>query len=123
MSKIKSLADQLREQMETPVPVVKSDLPIKPAAPAKPSQKVGAKLVADSGIPEILALIQSYDSSDNKSMLHVKLDAQTAKLVSHFKSATGIDNIKLGAFAVRYLFETHPELKTYIKNYLQNLDL
>lgn len=119
MSKIKSLADQLREQMATPgigekisgVPAVKksraSVLPVK----------------TNELAPDILSLIMAYDSAENKSMIHVKLDANTARLVGHFKMATGIDNIKLGAFAIRYLFDTHPELKTYIKNFIQNLDI
>ncbi|MNL67743.1 hypothetical protein D3C87_1923640 [compost metagenome] len=56
-------------------------------------------------------------------MVHVKLDDGTAKLVNHFKMATGIDNIRLVAFAVRHLFETNPELKDIIKAYTQNLEL
>lgn len=120
MSKIKSLADQLRDQMAGASSV---DLPEK-ALPIVRKKKIVAKpCVAEVQLPEILSLITAYDSAANKSMMHVKLDAQTAKLVGHFKMATGIDNIKLGAFAVRYLFDTHPELKTYIKNFIQNLEL
>lgn len=108
MSEIKSLADQLRNSLSADV-----KLPVRPVvskAKAKPP-------------PEILRQILAYDSSGNKSMVHAKLDAETAKLLGHFKMASGVDNIKLVAFAVRHLFATQPELKTYIKNFIQNLEL
>lgn len=74
-------------------------------------------------LPEIVQQILDYDSSENRSMVHARLDVETARLVGHFKMATGVDNIKLVAFAVRYLFATRPELKALIKHYIQNLDL
>lgn len=119
MSKIKSLADQLREQMAVPAvsPLDRSSQVehSKNRAP-KPAETMDP-------LPDIVEKIKGYDSSGNKSMVHVKLDAHTAKLLGHFKMATGVDNIKLGAFAIRYLFDTHPELKSYIKNFIQNLEL
>lgn len=121
MSKIKSLADQLREQMAEPALVEKNNSAGKPAGKAKKAALPESSPISE--IPDILSLINAYDSTANKSMIHVKLDPQTAKLVGHFKMATGIDNIKLGAFAVKYLFDTHPELKTFIKNFIQNLEL
>lgn len=120
MNKIKSLADRLREEMAAPSNVV---VPVVAPAAYRKKKDKPAPIATVVQIPEILSLINAYDSTENKSMVHVKLDAQTAKLVGHFKLATGIDNIKLGAFAVKHLFDTHPELKTYIKNFIQNLDL
>jgi hypothetical protein len=116
MSKIKSLADQLREQMA--IPAVS---PLDMSSRVEPPKSRAIKTL--DPLPDIVEQIKGYDSSGNKSMVHVKLDAHTAKLLGHFKMATGVDNIKLGAFAIRYLFDTHPELKTYIKNFIQNLEL
>jgi hypothetical protein len=115
MSEIKSLADQLRESM-----AVKPDL--KQGALAK-SPKKSPALKPSTKPPPILQEILDYDATNNKLMVHVKLDSDTAKTLVHFKMATGIDNIKLVAFAVRHLFSTQPELKTYIKNFILNFDL
>jgi len=73
-------------------------------------------------IPEILADICSYDNSGHKSMVHVRFDAKTVQAMKHFKLATGIDMTRLIGFSVSELFRLHPELKTIIKQFLQNLD-
>ncbi|MES2274996.1 MAG: hypothetical protein V4592_03160 [Bacteroidota bacterium] len=65
----------------------------------------------------------AYDNSDHKNVVHVRFDAQTVDLLAKFKMATGVDMTKFVAFAVKYLFETNPELKTTIKQYLQNTEL
>jgi hypothetical protein len=65
----------------------------------------------------------AYDNSDHKNVVHVRFDAQTVDLLAKFKMATGVDMTKFVAFAVKYLFETNPELKTIIKQYLQNTEL
>ncbi|MBS1528510.1 MAG: hypothetical protein JST19_22880 [Bacteroidetes bacterium] len=65
----------------------------------------------------------AYDNSDHKNVVHVRFDAQTVDLLAKFKIATGVDMTKFVAFAVKYLFETNPELKTIIKQYLQNTEL
>ncbi|NQX54459.1 hypothetical protein HQN86_12610 [Pedobacter panaciterrae] len=113
MSEIKSLADQLRSS-------IVGNSGGKP--PAK-NLKLAAVQPKSKPPPKILQEILDYDSSGNKAMVHAKLDAATAKLLGHFKMATGVDNIKLVAFAVRHLFATQPELKTYIKNFIQSLEL
>lgn len=116
MSEIKSLADQLRHSMAL-TPALKAQVSAnvqKKTAPSKPKAKPP---------PAILQEILDYDTSANKAMVHVKLDPETAKMLSHFKMATGIDNIKLVAFSVRHLFATQPELKTYIKNFILNFDI
>lgn len=116
MSEIKSLADQLRDSMN-----------LKPGAkqhsPGKSPKKAPPLRPTSKPPPPILQEILDYDASKNKAMVHVKLDSDTAKMLAHFKMASGIDNIKLVAFAVRHLFATQPELKTYIKNFILNFDL
>ena len=118
MSKIKSLADQLRDQIAAPAHFSNAPQP-KPAKP--PRDKVSKP--PDQLRGSLLQQIRDYNSSANRAMVHVKLDDGTAKLVNHFKMATGIDNIRLVAFAVRHLFENNPELKDIIKAYTQNLEL
>jgi hypothetical protein len=43
--------------------------------------------------------------------------------MNQFKMATGVDVTKLVAFSVQQLFERHPELKSIIKQYIQQLEL
>jgi hypothetical protein len=71
----------------------------------------------------VLRSLFAYDNSDHKNVVHVRFDAQTVDLLAKFKMATGVDMTKFVAFAVKYLFETNPELKTTIKQYLQNTEL
>ncbi|MFA6083411.1 hypothetical protein [Mucilaginibacter sp.] len=67
--------------------------------------------------------IYAYDNSNHNTMVHVRFDAQTVDLLNKFKMATGTDITKLVAFAVKYLFETNPELKTIIKQFIKNTEL
>jgi hypothetical protein len=55
--------------------------------------------------------------------VHVRFDSKTADTMNKFKMATNIDVTKFVAFAVKNLFETHPELKTIIKQFIQNTEL
>lgn len=116
MSEIKSLADQLRQTMAT-----KSGN--KSGAKERPTKKTTSQKPKSKPPPPILQEIRDYDTSANKVMVHVKLDPDTAKMLAHFKMATGIDNIKLVAFSVRHLFATQPELKTFIKNFILNFEI
>ncbi len=56
-------------------------------------------------------------------MVHVRFDQQTVKLLNQFKMATEVDINKLVAFAVKSLFQNHPELKLIIKHFIQNIEL
>ncbi|MEO6851274.1 MAG: hypothetical protein ABI166_11605 [Mucilaginibacter sp.] len=71
----------------------------------------------------LLKSLWAYDNSDHKSMVHIRFDKQTVDLLIKFKLATGVDMTKLVAFSVKHLFNTHPELKQIIKQYLQNTKL
>lgn len=97
MSEIKSLADQLRTNINQQ---------------AKPPP-----------VPEILQHIRKYDNRDHKGLMHIRFDAATITMMGQFKMATGVDVTKLVAFAVHQLFEEHPELKSIIKQYIQQLNL
>ena len=113
MENIKSLADQLREELVKP----------------KPEKNKAGKNKADKNTKPkdiestILAAIMDYDSSLNKSMVHVRFDEKTVRLMNQFKMATQVDVTKLVAYSVKHLFETHPELKEIIKHFIQNTEL
>lgn len=115
MSEMKSLADKLRSSMAEPVLSGPKPVAKMPAA-GKPEKKPDAK-------PEILSQIKAYDTKDHKTMVHARFDAKTAQMLAHFKMATGVENTKIAAFAIRFLFQQHPELKSIVKNYIQNLEL
>jgi hypothetical protein len=85
----------------------------------KTEQRPGTLLVHDT----VLRSLFAYDNSNHHSMVHFRFDQQTVDLLNKFKMATGVDNTKFAVFAVKYLFETNPELKTIIKKYIQNTQL
>lgn len=116
---MKTLADQLREQMGKPV-----DKPLKGAhisaekVPKTSSRKTGKTIET-----AILKALIEYDNSGNKSMVHARFDKQTVDIMNKFKMATGIDVTKFVTFAVKHFLETYPELKTIIKQFIQNTEL
>lgn len=114
MENLKSLADQLREEMGKPAPA-------KNARTAKAPASNKSKRTAND-FP-IIESIKAFDNSQCKTLAHVRFDEKTVDLMNKLKIATGIDVTRLVAFSVHQLFGTHPELKQTIKNYLQNLDL
>jgi hypothetical protein len=103
MNEIKSLADQLRNNINKQ---------------ESPKEKNKAPPV-----PEILERIRKYDNRDHKSLMHIRFDAGTIKMLGQFKMATGVDVTKLVAFSVHHLLEQHPELKSIIKQFIQQLEL
>lgn len=112
---MKSLADQLREQLA------------KPAGNAKVRSGKKGKLQEKEQhagrLPAILQSLEAFDTTGNKHMVHARFDAKTVDLLNKFKMATGIDVSKTVAFAVHQLLATHPEIKTTIKQFIQNTDL
>jgi len=76
----------------------------------------------DDAYNEIVDRIKAYDNSDHKSMLHVRTDERTVLLLNQLKLATGIDITKIVAFSISELIRQHPELRTLIKQFLQNLN-
>jgi hypothetical protein len=103
MSDIKSLADQLRNNIN------KQEAPKHQNKPPP--------------VPEILQRIRKYDNRDHKSLMHIRFDADTIKLLNQFKMATGVDVTKLVAFSVHQLLEQHPELKSIVKEFIQQINL
>ena len=109
MNEIKTLADQLRSRMAKP------DTPEK----TKTKKKSGKMTVT----PPIVEVIRGYDIKEHDSMVHVRFDRQTAQLLHHFKMATGVEVTRLISYSVAQLLEQHPEIKTIIKEHLENFGL
>jgi len=117
MNELRTLADELRSKIAAPDTPKKSDPP-----KAKPTARKTSKSV-DPFESAILLEIKAYDNKDHKSMVHVRFDQSTVKLLNQFKMATEVDINKLVAFAVKSLFQAHPELKLIIKHFIQNIEL
>jgi hypothetical protein len=106
MSEIKSLADQLRSSINKTETVK-----VKPEKKKPPD------------IPPILQALRDYDNRNHRSLAHLRFDATTMQTMNQFKMATGVDMTKLVSFAVDEFFVRHPELKTIIKQFFQDLEL
>jgi ethanolamine ammonia-lyase small subunit len=119
MENMKSLADQLREELVRP-----DKKPVAPPAEKK-SQAAAAVGRKEQKKPEypLLKLMLDYDNSRNKSMVHVRFDEKTVQLMNRFKMATDVDLSRFVAFAVKHFFDTSPELKQIIKHFIQNTEL
>jgi DNA-binding phage protein len=113
MENMKSLADQIRQQLGKPEPPNGKTTAVKPENKAKTREK----------IPPILTAILEYDNTANKSMVHVRFDEKTVRTMNQFKMATGVDVTRLVSFSVKHLLETNPDIKTIIKQFIQNTDL
>lgn len=113
---MKSLADQLREKMVKPIENRGSDTPNTVAVKTKQAVDKTSKA---PGVP-ILKLLTDYDNSDHKTMVHFRFDKQTVDFLNQFKIATGVDATKFVAYSVRQFINAHPELKTIIKQFIQN---
>jgi hypothetical protein len=70
----------------------------------------------------VLDAIRHFDEKDQKSMVHVRLDKNTAMLLKQLKLATGVEIQQVVAFSVSELIRQHPELKTIIKDFLTQLN-
>lgn len=91
---------------------------------AKPSNTKPSKQNAIEISPvKILQEIKAYDTRNHKSMVHVRFDESTAQLLNQFKMATNVDVTKLVAFSVQALFQSHPELKSIIKQFIQKFEV
>ncbi|MBS1526124.1 MAG: hypothetical protein JST19_10775 [Bacteroidetes bacterium] len=110
MSEIKTLADQLRQKM---------------AKPDTPEKNLSGKKKAGNppAIPEIIDLIRAYDITGHKTLVHARFEGQMAQTLQHLKMATGIEVTRLICFAVKRLFEQHPELREVIKQHLEKFQL
>lgn len=116
MEKMKSLADELREQMARP-----GDKPKKATIKQADEKPNAPRKKADKNIDSsIFTALNQYDNSDHKTMVHFRFNKSTVDFLNQFKIATGIDATKFVAYSVRHLIDSNPELKTIIKQFIQN---
>jgi hypothetical protein len=117
MEKMKSLANQLRDQMLKPGD--KTTIAVKAGQSGEKSNKSNKKTnkIEDASI---LKALTEFDNSDHKTMVHFRFNKQTVDFLNQFKIATGIDATKFVAYSVRQFIDAHPELKTIIKQFIQN---
>jgi len=113
---MRSLADQLREKMIKPGEKPAVDQTKPEIGKIKTPKKKEIKAVDSS----ILQILTDYDNSDHKTMVHFRFDKQTVDFLNQFKIATGVDATKFVAYSVRHFIDMHPELKTIIKQFIQN---
>lgn len=72
-----------------------------------------------------LALLEQlvrFNAADQKSLVHVRLDKDTAMLLKQFKLATGVEIQQVVAYALDEFLKLHPEFKTMIKQFLQEFN-
>jgi hypothetical protein len=111
MNEIISLADQLRTKMAKP------DTPEKQQKPAKKREDKPPE------IPAVIEQLRAYDTTADKTLIHGRVSAQTAQLIHHLKTATGIEVSRLISFSLSQLFERCPEIKILIKDHLDKFEL
>jgi len=82
------------------------------------------KLFAKKNTPQtdILYAISHFDEKDQRALVHVRLDKQTALLLKQLKIATGIEMQQVIAYSVSELIRQHPEIKTIIMDFLTQLN-
>ena len=122
--KIISIADELRRSISLPSEgKLDEDLKSGHLNGISPKEKPVKNKKIFSAAAEILEAMTAFDCSGNTHMLHPRLDVKTVKLLNSFKLASGIDMNRFIAFSIYHLFQQHPELKTYIKQSLENFEL
>ncbi|WP_316848945.1 hypothetical protein [Pedobacter agri] len=121
-TQMKSLADELRKSIGTGEVIPSNKDPVA-GGKKKPDTALG-DLASTKGkkVVDIIARMQDFDCSDQKHLLHPRLDARTVQLLGRLKLAAGLDMNRVIAFSIVYLFEKHPEIKSFIKESLENFE-
>ena len=129
MTKIRSLADELREKMrqqpdiEEPETEKQSQLnannqdkPVKKKAGKPPPKKPSVELET------LFAELTAYELTGNEKLL-IRLDGRTVFMLKQLKVTKSIDMNKLIAYSLDSFFKERPELINYIKASLQTIEL
>lgn len=131
MSRIRSLADELRERIRSeernPSPEGEEETSVLPSAKETTGQSLES--ISGSGgikggkeLEILLEAIRKHELSGKEKLL-LRLDASTVYLLKQIKIAAGIDMTQFVSFCLKDFLRRHPALKKYIKNSLKNLDL
>lgn len=129
MTKIRSLADELREKMRQQPGIEESetekqsqpnadkqDKPVKKKAGKPPPEKPSTEL------ENLFAELTAYELTGNEKLL-IRLDGRTVFMLKQLKVTKSIDMNKLIAYSLDSFFKERPELINYIKASLQTIEL
>lgn len=122
-TQMKSLADELRKSIGSGEVIPSNKDPVVGAKEKQPQAAKGESIAGKSKKAlDIISRIREFDCSDQKHLLHPRLDARTVALLGRLKLASGLDMNRVIAFSIVYLFERHPEIKSFIKESLENFE-
>ncbi|MGO4875135.1 hypothetical protein ACEN2P_00910 [Pedobacter psychrotolerans] len=122
-TQMKSLADELRKSIGTGEVIPSNKDPVMGAKKKKPdAAKNEAAAAKGRKALDIISRIRDFDCSDQKHLLHPRIDARTVALLGRLKLASGLEMNRVIAFSIVYLFERHPEIKSFIKESLENFE-
>jgi hypothetical protein len=129
MTKIRSLADELREKMRQQPGIEepqtekqsqpnadKQDKPVRKKAGKPPPEKPSTEL------ENLFAELTAYELTGNEKLL-IRLDGRTVFMLKQLKVTKSIDMNKLIAYSLDSFFKERPELINYIKASLQTIEL
>ncbi|MFD2285964.1 hypothetical protein GJU39_01355 [Pedobacter petrophilus] len=121
MSKIKSLADQLKSKLEEQKEESKILL-VKTSSSAPFDKKVGSKeIVVDAKqLDSFLSSLREYNMDGQEKIL-IRIDKRTLNLLKQLKTACNIDMTRVIVFSLHQYLKAHPWLNQYISQTLKNM--
>jgi len=122
-TQMKTLADELRKSIGTGEVIPSNKDPVVGAKQKnRDAAKADSVSVKGKKVLDIISRIREFDCSDQKHLLHPRIDGRTVALLGRLKLASGLDMNRVIAFSIVYLFENHPEIKVFIKESLENFE-
>ena len=129
MTKIRSLADELREKMRQQPRIEEPEMQKQSQPTAnnqdKPVRKKAGKPPPENpsiGLETLFAELTAYELTGNEKLL-IRLDGRTVFMLKQLKVTKSIDMNKLIAYSLDSFFKERPELINYIKSSLQTIEL
>ena len=132
MSKIRNLADELRERLrseESDSSATRNGVKATTGVTASGSRakitrqsKKGSDAENTGNLEIMIEAIQKHRLKGEEKLL-LRLDASTVFLLKQLKVASGIDMTQFVSFCLHDFIKHHPMLKEYVKNSLNKIDL
>lgn len=113
MNEIKSLADELREKIRSGEEGAKAK---------NAGKKIIRKDTCHPTLEKLFKDIHAHQLTGHEKLL-IRLDDRTTFLLKQLKVSKGIDMNKIISYSIKAFLENNPELTTYIKDSLKNLEL
>ncbi|WGQ08973.1 hypothetical protein QG516_20890 [Pedobacter gandavensis] len=125
MNEIKTLADQLREQIrsgesESILPEKKDDL-VETIVLAKPKRPLKA-VINDAQAAVFFAGLEAFRLNGTEKSL-IRLDSKTMNLLKRIKLAKGIDMNRFIVYSLHQYLDQHPWIAAHIQETLKNSEL